>query len=934
MTIADLWDQRIPAFLLSPSQFLATTTSESFLAELIHELRNDKANDQLKILLVSVLLEHPTILCPSTSVGEETALELLSVYSHTPQKSISLKCNIMLAITNVIICTSCLATHTKMAEDWLDLLFQTIQDTNDYRCGLSQQPLRATACDCLREMETCSPGLLSQKLEALYLLKQQETTVLHQSYCMLYTLGLKNAIRILTNQKDVTDLEFKSILGGNEGFAWKSNQLGLTFLPINMMVQVPRLPPGLDCKELKSVMSSLLEESYLLTPTSQSALLRELVEVVAMVPGLSPTLFKSQLLRLFGTAEVELMHATLFMKETFTDSLFTAEDENFLLKRLVSTAQHPLLRIPEKLFYMDCILHFPENRPISSSGEESLPVLVTPRLAASLLPTVFNDSATMLCRLNLLCLVYLEADEGEEDKGIDYLFDHIMALLKIVDGDGSREVVVTSFRAVYIFLMHFSGMEELSEKLIDKLCDMYSRQCRLAPNLIGLVDRIQECLGDHVWSVKLLRGLQKCIMEMPPLQLTIHNLSWHLKVLKRVAKEGQITQRNTIYLLLNVLINSNLCERGKWQVGNAVLAVCRNLLEHPSIDQVFIELADLLQYISVHYDDTDIKDHARFYYSLLTNLSWEKLTGVLAKGPDGGRAKERSYSATMAESEGIASNLTVRKTERHVLRLVKVQEKSLQSSSESSESLEATEETKKLLEVYQEQFQVPGFGSEVTLRYNLTHANEADTLFNRVFTICLHFELKDLNYAKVSDIHVPCVFRDRKPPEVNVKLRPFQPYPTTLCVSAIFTTQDGRSWHSQLPDVSVSFPEIFLPLPLPLNASRACKEEVFDRIWEAAASGSPDKSAISLFCFKTGDESLADLIKTHFQGYLITDEKSKGSWKVLFFLPPMCHVLLMITQAEDAVQVSIASDNWELLPFVNSYLQNITDHCSTTGTDG
>lgn len=931
MTIADLWDQRISAFLLSPSQFLATSTSEIFLAELLHELRNDKINDQLKILLVSALLEHPTILCPSASVGEETALELLSIFSQTPQKSISLKCNVMLAITNVIICTSCLAMHTKMAEDWLDLLFQTIQDTNDYRCGQSQQPLRATACDCLREMETCSPGLLSQKLEALYLLKQQETSVLHQSYCMLYTLGLKNAIRILTNRKEVTDFEFKSILGGNEGFAWRTNQ---NFLPVNMIVQVPQLPPGLDCKELKSIMSLLLEESYLLTPISQSSLMRDLVEVVAMVPGLSPTLFKSQLLRLFGTAEVVLMHATLFMKDTFTDSLFTAEDENFLLKRLVGSAQHPLLRIPEKLFYMDCILHFPENRPISSSGEECLPVLVTPRLAASLLPTVFNDSATMLCRLNLLSLVHLEADEGEADKGIAYLFDHIMALLKIVDSDGSREVVVTSFRALFIFLKHFNGMEELSEKLIDKLRDIYSRHCRLAPNLIGLADRIQECLDDPIWSVKLLRGLQKCIMEMPPLQLTIHNLSWHLKVLKRVAKEGQITQRNTIYLLLNVLINSNLCERGKWQIGNAVLAVCRNLLEHPSIDQVFIELADLLQYISVNYNDTDIKDHARFYYTLLTNLSWEKLTGVLAKGPDGGRAKERSHSAIMAETEGIASNLTVCKTERHVLQLIKIQDKVSQSTSESSESLEDTGEARNWLEVYQEQFQTPGFGSEVTLRYILTHAEETDPLFDRVFSICLHFELKDSNYAKVSDIHVPCVFRDRKPPEVNVQLKPFQPYPTTLCVSAMFTTQDGRSWHSQLPDVSISFPEIFLPLPIATNASSACREQVFDHIWKSAASGNPDKSAISLFCFKPGDESLADLIKTHFQGYLITDQQSERFWKVLFFLPPMCHVLLRITQAEDAVQVSIATDNWELLPFVNSYLRNITDDCSTTVTDG
>ncbi|TRY93095.1 hypothetical protein DNTS_008620, partial [Danionella cerebrum] len=916
------WDQQISSFLLSPSQFLASTTCESFLAEVLHELRNDKANDQLKILLVSTLLEHPMVLCPSASDGEETALELLSIFSHLPQKSITLKCNVMLAITNVLICTSCLATHSKMAEDWLDLLFETIEDTNDYRCSLSQQPLRATACDCILELEICSPGLLSQKLEALNLLKHQETSILHQSYCTLYTLVLKNAIRTLTNQKEVTDLDFKSIFSGNEGFAWKTNP---NFLPLNMMVQVPRLPPGLDCKELKSITSSLLDESYLLTPISQSTLLRDLVEIVAMVPGLSPTLFKSQLLRLFGTADIVLMHATLFMKDIFTDSLFTAEDENFLLKRLVGSAQHPLLRIPEKLFYMDCILHFPENRPISSSGEESLPVLITPSLAASLLPTVFNDSATMLCRLNLLSLVHLEADEGEAEKGISYLFDHIMALLKIIDGDSSREVVVTTFRALFIFLKHFNGMEEFSDKLTDKLCEIYSRHCQLAPHLIGLVDRIQDCLEEPLWSVKLLRGLQKCIQEIPPIQLTIHNLTWHLKVLKRVAKEGQIDQRNTIYLLLNVLINSNLCEIGNWQIGNAVLAVCRNVLEHPSIDRMFIALADLLQYISGNYDDMDIKDHAHFYYTLLTNLSREKLAGILAKDLDGERAKERSHSSVMAETDEVAGNLTVRKTKKQVLQLIKVEEKSPHSSSDQAESLGTTEETKNLLAVYQRQFQVPGFGSEVTLKYRLTHTDDTDPLFDRVYTICLQFEVKDTNYTKVSDIHVPCVFRDREPPEVIVKLKPHKPYPTTLHVSALFTTQDGLSWHSLLPDVSVTFPEIFLPLPLLPNLSSACKEMVFDKIWESGASGNPDKSAISLFCFKTGDEGLADLIKTHFQGYMIANEQRERVWKVLLFLPPKCHVLFRITRGEDAVQVSIATDNWELLPLVNTYLQKITD---------
>ncbi|XP_030634145.1 AP-5 complex subunit beta-1 [Chanos chanos] len=924
MATANSWNQRLSNFLQSPSQFLTCTTTDSFLTDLLHELRDDKANDNTKILLLSVLLEHPNVLCPTVSVGEETVQDLMSILTHAPQKSVSLKCHLMLTITNVLVCTSCFTSKAKVAEDFLDLLFQTIQDTNDHRGGSAHYPVRATACDCLREIETCYPGLLSQKLEALYQFKQQETTVLHQSYCLLFTLGLKNAIRHLAQQKDVADTDLKNLLTGNEGLAWKciDTQLSIMF-PFNLMNQVPQLQTGGDCKELRSIMTLLLEESYLLTPVSQASLLRELVEIVAMVPALSPAIFKSQLLRLFGTGEVELLHVTLFMKGAFTDSLFSAEDENFFLKRLVGMAQHPLLTIPEKLFYMRCILHFPENRPISSHGEECLPVLVTPRLAASLLPTVFNDSNTMLCRLNLLCLVHLEADEGEEGKGLGYLFDHVIALLKIVDNHGNREMTVTSFKAVFIFLMHFYHMEKYSEKLISKVCELYSKNCCLAPHLINLVDRIQESLEDSVWASQLFKALQKSIVEVSLSQLTLQNLSWHLKILGRVAKENKIPQRNTLYFLLNVLLNSSLCERGSWQVGNAILAVCRNLLKHPTLNQVFIELADLLQYMSAHYEDTDIQDHARFYYTLLTNLSWEKLSGVLAKGADGGQAKIRSLSAIMAESDGLTNCLTIHQTDQPVLQLVKIQNQESQKSTTSATKLEDVEK-QGALEFYQEQFLTPGFASEVTLQYILTYTEVNDSLFDRIFSICLHFDLKDSNYAEVSDICVPCLFRDRKPPEVCLKLKPRLPYPTTVNVRAVFTTEDGLSWHTQLPDVTVSFPEVFLPLPLPPGTSHVLKQDVFDHLWNAMSSGESNCAATSLFCFQIGDSSLNDLIKSHFESYLISEQLEQNGCKVLFFLPPKFHVLLKIEQAEDSIQVNIATDNWELLPHVNAYLLNIT----------
>lgn len=877
----------------------------------------------LKVLLLSPFLDHPTILCPTVLAGEETTLELMSVLAQTPQKAVSLKCSLMLAISTVLICTTCMERQPKVAEDYLDQLFQTIEDTNDHRGGLSLQPIRATACECLREIEISYPGLLSQRLETLYQLKQQEITVVHQAYSSLYTLALKNAVFQLCQKEKVADADIKTLLCANEGFGWKAISKPLPPIIVSQMEEIPQVRTGVDCRELKSVVSSLLEESYLLTPISQAALFRELIDVVSMVPALSPALFKSQLLRLFGTAQVELVHAILMMKSAFTDSLFSTDDENFFLKRLVCMAQHPLLSVPEKLFYIDCISHFPENRPLSSQGDESLPVLVTPHLTVSLLPTVFNDSSTMLSRLKLMCMVYLEADEGEESKGLTYLFDHLMALLKIVDNHGRREMVVTSFRAVFIFLTYFSQIVKLTEVLIEKLSELYSRHCRLAPNLINLCDRIQDHLEDSVWPVELLKTLQRLVVEMPPSQLTLQNFSWHLKILKRAAMEKEIPQRSSIHFLLNALYHSSLCERGGWQVGNAILAVCRNLLLHPCVNQasVSIELADLLHQMTGHYDDTDIRDHARFYYTLLTNLSLEKLSGVLVQSQDGGQTKVRSLSAIMSETDGLSSHLAIHPTSGPILQLVRLQQ--VWSPPAASYTEDTTTEGH-VLQHYRCQFSDSEFASEVTLKYKLAYLGETEPLFDKLFSICMSFDLKDSNYEDICDICVPCLFRDRKPPEVCLKLKPKQPYPTCFKVSAVISTEDGLTWRTQLPDVKVSFPDIFLPMPVPMGSSSSYKEEVFDRLWEDICATEADRSAISLFCFEVKENSLQEMNKQNFRNFLISEPSDIGECKVLFFLPPQFHVLFRINLTEDAVKIDIGTDNWELLPYINSYLLKIT----------
>ncbi|KAJ3602578.1 hypothetical protein NHX12_030330 [Muraenolepis orangiensis] len=965
------WVERIASFLRSPSKFLSCTTAEVFLVEVLREQRDDRVTYDVKLIMLSPLCEYPTLLCPSACAGEETSLELMSVFSNCPPKHTEFRCQLLLGLTGVLVATSCVSARSHASQDFLELLLRLVQDTYyDPHADASSSPrsVRATACECLRELEACCPGLLSQHLELLNGLRQQENSRHHQALSGLYTLVLRNAVHLLARQTGAGAESLKALLGGNAVSAWEAEPdsvkpihrdapLPSVLVPIGA---VPTLQTGPECKELRSILSSLLEESYLLTPLAQAALLHGLTEVVAMVSGVSPAIFKAQLLRLLGTSKVCLFHSTLLMKAAFTDSLFSAEDEAFVLKRLVALCQHPLLATADKLFYTDCLLHFPENRPIGGAdGEEALPVLLTPRLAAALVPTVFNDTASMLARLKLASLVYLEEEQehGEDDRvrgggggrGLVYLYDHLKLLLHIVEHGDGRDQVVTFFRASFLFLCHFSHMEHYASDLQRRLCALYLQHTRLAPHILNLVDRAQDGPVEPGWAVDLLRSLQGAVVTagVSPSGLSLTDLHWHLRVLARVAQEGQIGQASTVDFLFAVTSSAvdTAPWSGDWHLGSDSLAVCRQLLTHPGLDALLCPLADVLQHMASHHGDTDIRDHARLYYTLLTTLSQEKLGGVLAlrataAAKEGRQDKKRSLSSIMVESEDLTSALTVHRARMPVFQLVAQDHPGFGRFSEPTQTCDDDSggPDADVLSAYRSQLHSSSFASQISLLYELRYTDASPPGFDQLFSIHLHFEPTDGHYSELADVCVPCLFRERTsttpPSSVTLTLNPRAPYPTTLRCSAIFTTQDELTWHSALPDIQVAFHQLFKPLPAPASWAPDLRLRAFEELWdEFCRSGeesgeredpSPDR-AVSLLCSQLGDAELEALVERHFGPYLVADQGDEVGHKVLLFLPPGSHMLLKITPEEDAVQFNMATDNWRLLPHVNSFLRTITD---------
>ncbi|XP_072281791.1 AP-5 complex subunit beta-1 [Pyxicephalus adspersus] len=916
------WVKNVATFHANPRSFLSSISVESFVDDLLKDLKSESLNEQTKVLMLDLFLEFPILLCPEKSSGELTAEILISILQQMPTsiKSINLRCHLLLAIETVLITTDNFNWNCKVAQDFASLLMHLISDINDRKQGSSNRPLRVTACECLRELECCYPGLMSQRLEHLYTMQQQEVTTAHQSYTLLYSVALKNAVQILAQKEGPANGTLKKMLTSNDSFVWSATK-DMKELQLSSGEQLFMLPSNNETKELKSILALLLEDSFLFTSVCQNSLFWQITQIVAMVRTISPVIFKSQLVRLFGTKDISCFHSILQMKAVFTDSLFTAEDEHFLLQRLVGMTKHPLLSTPVKLFYLDCVLHFPENRPLNSNPGENLPVLLTVQMTSSLFPNIFNDSITMLCRQNLLSMVYLENEGYRSEKGIGYLFEHLLALYSMVDKNANREITATFFRSVYLFVRYFNFCEKHMENLTKTLLELYKSQSSLALYFINLINETKILLEFQPWSVSLSKGLQSYIVNLPVESSTVKFLPWHLKILSRVAQETNIPQTSTVLFLRRLVFQSDLCQKGDWGLGNALLSVCKHILQHEHLNVVFMHLADLLQHLMHRFEDIDIRDRSRLYYILLTNVSSDKLCKILNMYPMGGPTKTRSLSSIMTESENFSTMVTIQNTEKTILCLCPIhdEESALLSSAEVSME-ESMADEYRLQEYYQ--YLEDHRASLLGLKYHLTFKGDVEEKYHKLSCIVLQFDLTHSKYEEIDNINIMRLYADRKPPLVTLYLVPKEPHPSVLGVNATFNTENGCTYNSKLDPLHITFPEHFAPLPVPPSCPLDVRYHLFGSLWHALQPDDQNQCEESIFCHKMSKETLQEFVQSHFSKFLVSSQDHE--YKIAILLPPKFHILMNARYREDAACFDIRTDNWTILPYLNSYLRDLS----------
>ena len=238
-------------------------------------------------------------------------------------------------------------------------------------------------------------------------------------------------------------------------------------------------------------------------------------------------------------------------------------------------------------------------------------------------------------------------DSGDDDGGgcsaydtATFLMEALVCFADHTAFQPTDRPVLALFQSLY--LLYAEGVMAVGTHAGARLCeDTYSvllKTVSKCPKFVMNAVDVGECVyalhpadTSHAGRPLLLALLEEFTATMVNStdEDLLANLDHHLVLLGRLAKEVSISPGPYIDRLHALLTTSNICSSGDWNMGGDILNVCRLLIYAQPTAVILRPLGNLLRYMWVAHGDIDIRDNARFYYMLLTNVAGEPLSQIL-----------------------------------------------------------------------------------------------------------------------------------------------------------------------------------------------------------------------------------------------------------------------------------------------------------------
>eukprot|EP00743_Colponemidia_sp_Colp-15_P012014 GILK01013542.1.p1 GENE.GILK01013542.1~~GILK01013542.1.p1 ORF type:complete len:1095 (-),score=184.93 GILK01013542.1:17-3301(-) len=469
---------------------------------------------------------------------------------------------------------------------------------------------RQMACLCLRELEVALPGLLSGYLgqqltrqpsiasvgdHTLLYLVQHENTHVCQAYAILFLTVLSHSIIEEAHGENNSDvLNFNVI-------PYRCRAVGARFQPLDRDRE----------KTVKKAIATVMEVFALFSDWAQLQV-TDLIKSFCTIVNIEARVILHHFWPLLQTDSIVLVHSVIHILEAYAHEL-DKKAWHGLVRRLFMVIQDASYVSQLRQIAIRWLLALP------TFGQSST---VTPSLLydhyQQLYPAVDEPTDLKDAKLQSL-LECFDTERFKPPVDIMRCLD-CMFYFRYLSSTGRPTLIV--FRFLDRLMQRFPTFAKEFE-VQDFLHSLLREKPRFIPNSIQLVDRM--IYRDKLIGFHFLRSFGKLLTTIEPPS----RLKKYFLLMRRVAREVEISPELTIAALNRLVQSPPLCEDGTWAIGHSILSVCKLLMiVHPT-STLFKPMVELLHFIMLHFNDINIRDDATLYWQIFTHTTHDKLVCLL-----------------------------------------------------------------------------------------------------------------------------------------------------------------------------------------------------------------------------------------------------------------------------------------------------------------
>ncbi|XP_064609519.1 AP-5 complex subunit beta-1-like [Liolophura sinensis] len=892
-------------------------SDEFFVFDLLKGVCEDGVQEVTRVQLLTFLEEHGQLLIQQDNV-EQVLASLLDIFQQGQKTGTSgpFLCQVLTTLTTILVEFDQLGKAVDICQRILETLLTIVSQVND----TAQLLLRSHACSCLLELEISYPTLLRNKLECLYSAVKAERSWLYEDYVCLLTCVLQHALAALVTSGDnVTDNKLTDLVCNRKEEIKDCPDLQTPFYTVTHSDDLPTFNPSVEAKEVLQIISHIMEHSVMFTPAGLVTVVTQLIKIVTQIPALSPIVFKPVLLQYLPTMDLSLLQLVLTLKRVFNGVLLSELEEKALLQHFMFALNHPGYAAAHRLLIYQWLFHYDSKTGVSES--DHLPVRLSDQSYDQLFPSVFDGVDTQVVKLRSLSLCLKPG--AESDMASAVLMSSLVNLHKTVQHNVSGRATVALFRVLFTFYrQHLESC--LPQDIKQFIIGLVSNSIQLVPYAIDFLNSLTQLPQSSGVHLEILKALHRQVVQSPAQDVT-SQLDYVLQVLQKAATEKQINPKMTLNFLQRVLEWAPQLLQGNWVHGNAVLAVGRNILQHHSTDLIYNELGRLFHSMMTTYDDVDIKDRARFYYALLTGASDEKIGLVLTNSTAKNGTSNSSLQSIVAGPGGFLNQTTLTELEKSPVTWTRLTQRYKWTPQPPAISQDSVTQRADPVRLYLEQLDM--HSPVLEFNFQLRMVDICD--FDQLLAVTIEIETNS-NCEPVKDVHLSCLLPSEEK-SFTVDLIPKLPLPMSYPARVMFTSPDSRTYSCQLEPVDVRFEDYFVPVPITL-CTDTDPELFFNRLWTdtlldkvTSDNTSGERGVQSVYSPKFGMEKMEKILCGKLKPFVINSNSDTHVHRVAILLPVHHHLLMKIEPVDGRVIIHTATDLWEILGVLQTFLDNLHD---------